>query len=140
MNKYLDQLSRLGSKHDLSFSSQEILKNHVMGLDGINRKILVLNTGDNDPGSYAIIDLDDVTNCSVIKQYGSIPGGDLKKKALELHLQNLLLNFSLKERSDPVQVVFYDHIQNDISEVKYLEAKARNWKTLITKLRVPVKL
>lgn len=137
MHKHADHLSRLGTKHDLGFSSQEMLKHHVMGLDGINRKILVLNIDGDEPDAYTIIDLNKVMNCSVIKQYGGIPKGELATKPLELHLHKLLLNFSLAEGNDPVQVVFYDHLHNDVSEVKYLEAKARNWKTLIAKLRMP---
>jgi len=35
------QLSKLGSIFNLSFSSQEILSNKIIGLDGIKRKLLV---------------------------------------------------------------------------------------------------
>lgn len=139
MNKNVDYLSRLGSEHDLNFSSHEILTKHIMGLDGIRRKILVLNTNGDAPGIYKIIDLNEVKDCSIIKQYGNIRRGELRTKPLEEHLQSLLLNFSLKKRSDPVRIVFYDHLQNDISELRSLEAKARNWKTLISKLRTHLK-
>ena len=56
MNNLLKHFSQLGTENNLSFSSQEMLNNCVLGLDGINRKILVVTKEDNFYGSF-IIDL-----------------------------------------------------------------------------------
>jgi len=46
-NQLLNRFSELGTIHNLSFSSQEVLNNSIIGLDGINRKILVLSQIDD---------------------------------------------------------------------------------------------
>lgn len=138
MNNVMDRFSRLGSEHNLSFSAQEILKNHIIGLDGIHRKLLILNTNQSQPTPFVFFDLKHVKNTSVKMEYGTIRGGELNKKPLEQYLQTISLHFDLDDSDEPVEVLFYDHRQDPVSQVKNLEAKARHWETVIAKLRVPV--
>ena len=42
VTELLDHFSKLGTENNLSFSSQEILENCIIGLDGIQRKLLIL--------------------------------------------------------------------------------------------------
>ena len=42
-DKLLAQFSHAGSSNGLSFSSQEILRNKIIGLDGIQRKLVMVN-------------------------------------------------------------------------------------------------
>jgi hypothetical protein len=137
MNSLSDRFSRLGSEHNLSFSAQEILKNHVIGLDGINRKLLILNTKKGEATPFVFFDVKQVKNTSVKMHYGTIRGGELNKKPLEQYLQTILLHLELEDSDEPVEVLFYDHQQDGLSSVRELEAKARQWETIIAKLRVP---
>ena len=68
--RYL-QLSELGSKFNMSFSSHEVLGNKIMGLDGINKKLLILEQTNDRSHSY-IIDLDEAKAITVKKIYSSI--------------------------------------------------------------------
>ena len=78
MRQVLQQFSLLGSEYDLSFSSQEVLANCVIGLDGINRKLLVMIRVRMHRCHKAIIHLNEVKKCSLKKVYGAIYTGDLK--------------------------------------------------------------
>ena len=60
------QLSELGSKFSMSFSSHEVLRDKIMGLDGINKKLLVLEQNDGQSHFY-IIDLVETKAISVKK-------------------------------------------------------------------------
>jgi hypothetical protein len=137
MNRILSRVNSLESKYNLGFSSQEILKNCVIGMDGLRRKILVINSDENTAPSFVLIDLNEVKCCSVKKQYGTIQGGALKKKPLEQYLQSIELHFELANDKPPVDVLLYDHRRNNVSEIRKLEEKARRWETLISKMQMP---
>src|SRR5689334_17409469 len=76
MNSIMKKFSNLGTTYNLSFSSQEVLGNVIIGLDGINRKLLILEI--NSVQTDHVIDLHKVKHCTVKKYYGSIKPGGLK--------------------------------------------------------------
>lgn len=137
MNKMLKRFSQLATENNLSFSSQEILKDSVIGLDGIQRKILVLITEDDDY-SWLIIDLHEVKSCSVKKVFGTINVGDLKDQKLEQFLEKIVLHFE-QHRKPPVEIVFYKNISNHIYQMQELEQKAKHWETVLYKMITPAK-
>ena len=139
MNRILSRVNFLESKYNLGFSSQEILKHCVIGMDGLRRKILVINSDENTSPSFVLIDLNEVKCCSVRKQYGTTQGGALKQKPLEQYLQSMALHFELKNDKPPVDVLLYDYRRNDVSEIRELEEKAKRWETLISKMQMPAK-
>ncbi|MBD0296068.1 MAG: hypothetical protein ICV84_12835 [Flavisolibacter sp.] len=68
--KMLRRFSELGSEHDLSFTGQEVFRNHIIGVDGIKRKLLLLeNNGIHN--HWSVIDLAEVKSCRV-KKYTAI--------------------------------------------------------------------
>jgi hypothetical protein len=125
--------SETGSKYNLSFSSQEILKNRVIGLDGISRKLLVIehNTDEND---YTIIDLQDVKSCAVKKNYISVNMGDEKNKKMEEFLSAIVLQFNFRNGKEPFVLPFYESIANHVYEMKELEDKAKDWEAMLLKM------
>lgn len=137
MNQLLKYFRQLGTENDLNFSSQEILKSCVLGLDGVQRKILVVQREDGFFGSF-IIDLKAVKNCSLKKIYGTINVGDLKKQKLEQYLERIVLHFVLNNNSS-VEIVFYKHFENHLLEVSELEQKAKQWEVIISKMQTPLK-
>jgi len=137
MNKLLKYFSQLGTENDLSFSSQEILRNCILGLDGLQRKIMVVQRVDGSFSSF-IIDLREVKNCSVKKIYGTINVGDLKKAKLEQYLEKIVLHFDLNDNSG-AEIVFYKHFENHLLEALELEQKAKNWDAILSKMQLPLK-
>jgi len=69
-DKYL-QLSELGSKYNLSFSSHLALSNRIIAMDGVKKKLLVTEIEDNAIHSY-LVELDKVKSISLKKTYNSI--------------------------------------------------------------------
>ena len=135
MNNILKHFSQLGTENNLSFSSQEILDHCVLGLDGVQRKILVATRRDEHYGSF-IIDLNEVKNCSVKKIYGTIKAGELKNHKLEKYLEKIVLHFEL-HRKPAVEIVFYENFGNHISQTQELEQKAKHWEAILSKLQTP---
>ena len=124
--------SNAGSEKGLSFSSQELLRNKIIGLDGINKTLLVLEflNGTN----VMCLNMRDVTQCSVEKKYDSILVGNDRKGKMEPHLRSIDIKFFLKDNNAPVSVSFYDSNINSIYEMTELEAKARTWESVLSKM------
>jgi hypothetical protein len=137
MNSILKHFSQLGTENNLSFSSQEVLNHSILGLDGVNRKILVVTKEDEEYSSF-IIDLNKVKNCTVKKVYGTIKSGDLKNNKLEQYLEKMVLHFELHGNL-PVEIDFYKNSINHIFETKELENKARHWESILSKMQLPLK-
>lgn len=138
MNLLFYHLSQMGSVYSLSFSSQEILSEHVIGLDGIRKKLLVINRGENNKHPHFMIDLDEVTSCSVKKEYGSINAGDLKHGELEQHLQTMSLHFELNNNKPAIDLLFYKYTGRPVSQLFKIEQRARNWAIILSKMLKPV--
>ena len=137
MNNLLKHFSQLGTENNLNFSGQEILNNCILGLDGVNRKILVVAKEDGFYSSF-MIDLNEVKGCTVKKIYGTIKVGDLKDHKLDQYLEKIILHFEFNRRS-PVEIVFYKNHENHIYETQEREQKARHWEAILSKMHAPVK-
>jgi len=137
MNNLLKHFSQLGTENNLSFSSQEVLNNCVLGLDGINRKILVV-IREGELFSSFLIDMNEVKSCTVKKIYGSINVGDLKDHKLEQYLDKIILLFEYNSKPS-VEIVFYKNHHNHIYETQELEQKAKHWEAILSKMQKPFK-
>ena len=134
MNQRLHRISELGSKHQLTLSSQEILKKCVIGLDGVHRKIVVLRETDETNYNASVIDLADVKACSVKEHYGTIRSGELKARKLESYLEQIVLHLELNNGNDPVEIPFYQNLEDHEGERPQLGQKAKHWEVLLSKL------
>jgi hypothetical protein len=140
MNQRLKHFSELGSRHQLKISSQEMLKKCVIGLDGIHRKIVVLQEMDETNFNTSVIDLADVKACCVKEHYGTIRSGELKARKLASYLEQVVLHLELNNGKAPVEIPFYQNLDNHESEAPELEQKARHWEAVLSKLlQKPVK-
>jgi len=131
--KIYKQISELGTLFGLSFSCHETVGNKIMALDGIKRKLLIIdrfNTGDE----YTVVSLDDVKKISVNKLYNSIKAGELKRKSIDLFLKRISLQFNFKNNAIPLLLSFYEMGNNAISSLSLQEKKARDWQSLLTKI------
>ena len=134
MNQLLNRFSELGTSHNLSFSSQNVLNNCIIGLDGINRKLLALTQIDNTSFDDYVVDLDEVKNCTIKKHYGNIKPGDLKNKKLETYLERVSLHFDFHNGKEAIEVPFYEHAENSIYHLEDFEHRAEHWKQILTKM------
>ncbi len=134
MNGLLNRFSKLGSEHNLAFSSQTMLKKYIIGLDGVHRKLLVLNAMPENTTGHFLIDLEEVRCCSVKKVYGSITNGSLKKQRLDQYLEKISLCFEFKTVKEPIEILFYSNIDNAPDQASALEQRARDWEIVLSKM------
>jgi hypothetical protein len=137
MNNLLRYFSQKGTENNLNFSSQEILNNCVLGIDGVKRKILVVIREEGFYSSF-VADLNEVKNCTVKKIYGTIKVGDLKNHKLDQYLEKIVLHFELNSKP-PVEIVFYKNVDNHIYETQELEQRAKHWEAILSKMQTPIK-
>lgn len=124
--KLIHLFNKTGEEDGLTFSSQEILYNKIIGLDGLNRKFVVVN----ENGSSQIIDLNEVKSCHVQKK---IIGHDSGSQNKETRVAYIQLYFHLEDKRYE-SVVFYDYMNQRGMEQKKLENKANDWKIILSKL------
>lgn len=128
-----------GMENNFSFSCQEVLKNCIIGVDGLQRKLLVLEYGENENHKQIhIVDLNKVKNCELQKIFSAATQTE-KGKASEVYLEKIQLKFDYVNHTLPVEVVFYDHISNHIYEISELEQKAKDWQNILIKIITPSK-
>lgn len=129
-DKLISSLSHAGTKHELSFTSQELLRDKVIGVDGIHRKFVVVN----EQEECIIVNLEEVKNCRFQKNYGQVHYGEGANRHVENRLATISLLFEHERNNKIVQVHFYDHTVHSFSEADALEAKARDWEVILSKM------
>lgn len=133
------RFSRLGTENKLTFCSQEALKDLLIGLDGIQRKLLVLKRQDKNTFHSFAVDLATVKSCSVKRYYGTINSSELKTKKLEQYLEKITLHFEFAGDIPAKEILFYKHFDHHVVEVPELEKKAKHWEMALSKLLTPTK-
>jgi len=118
---------------NLSFSSHELLYGKIFGVDGIQRKVLVIEENNGSDSSY-IIELDKVKSISMKTVYDSIKPEELRKKRLEEFLRTIHLQFEFKDGREAVALPFYEHKKNNIHDLPVIEQKTKNWEMIFSKM------
>ena len=134
MNNLLQYFKEIVIKNHFRISSQELLKDCVFGIDGINRKLLIV-TNQNELFCSSVINLDEIKKCSIKKEYRSIEADGLKSKRLEHYLEKILLRLEFGNGRKDTEVLFYQDSSNPLYEVHKLTNKARLWETMLSKMR-----
>lgn len=131
--KLLHRFSEFGTANELSFTSQEILNDGIIGLDGLNKKLVVLekNEGEYD---WCVLNLEEVKACNVRKIYQSTNAGTSKKQVMEEHLEKVVLQFELRDEKPRIDVPFFVFSKNHIYELAELEQKAKHWEVILSKM------
>lgn len=133
-SELLRHFSKLGIENNLSFSSQEILENCIIGLDGIQRKLLVLKKIDTDSHDPLLLNLNEVKSCSKTKIFRSVNVATGKKEKFMTQIDKIVLAFDFKDNRQPVHVIFFEAMTNHILAMPELEQKAKNWETILSKI------
>ena len=140
LNQFINRFMALGSLHNLNFSSQEMLKDAAIGLDGRHRKLLILIGKHESAFNHHLFHLNDLKSCTVREHYGIYNSSSLKNKLSERYLEKLMLRFEMKAVQDPVEVDFYNHVTNSVYEIKERTERAKHWETILSKmLKSPLK-
>lgn len=133
-SKVLLYMSQLGSRYNLSFSSQEVLKDAIMGVDGVKRKLLILRGSRDTELQISLIDLNLLQSCSVKTYYGRIGVGGLKNRRLKSYVERICLHFEFENESQPLEIPFFQDREQEKDELEALEQKAFYWKTILSKM------
>jgi hypothetical protein len=132
--EFLNLYYEVASKYDLSFSSQEVLRNKIIGLDGLKRTLLIFQFV--PVKSVICINIAEIKNCTVEREYENVNIGTEKKSKIEKHLTSISIQFDLINSSEPVSTSFYDFGFNSVYEMAELEAKANQWVCMLSKMIV----
>lgn len=127
------QLSHEGAANNLIFCSQEMLQNKVIGIDGIHRKILIVEKIKNKYNS-SLISLNEVQNCKLITKYKTQEKCGSKKTEGKKNLFAIELQFEFRNRAKTVSIMFYDSFVNSQRELVLLKAKAEYWNIMFSKM------
>ena len=93
-----------------------MLDEKIFGVDGIKRKVLVVEENNGSNSSY-IIELDKVKSISMKTVYDSIKPEELRKKRLEEFLKTIHLQFEFKDGREAVALPFFEHQKNNIEDL-----------------------
>jgi hypothetical protein len=126
-------LSKIAKERKLSISNLEEVGTGVMAIDTTKRKLLYLK---NAPGtsSCMIIDLKNLRECTIKKQYDGIKAGDLNKRKMSDFLKNIFLNLRFKNDSASVSLPLYQAQHDKQDDVGQLEEKAKKLETMVSRL------
>jgi hypothetical protein len=126
-------IRKLAKERSLYFSSHGQVGDNVMALDILKRKLLYARKTPATT-SYLIVDLNGLEGCSLKKEYSSIAAGELKYRKLHHFLKSVFLNLVFKNRT--VSLPLYDVKKQQQGDVEQLEAQAKKWETIVSKMGI----
>ena len=127
------KLYREGAANDLIFCSQEIFQNKVMGIDGIHRKIMILEKTSNSY-QYSTISLNEVDHCHLVTHPAPSKRTQHYQPGNEPHVATLELIFDFKNHTEPASILFSDGLFTSSTEFAFLKAKAAYWCSMFSKM------
>jgi hypothetical protein len=133
IQKLLVRFSELGTANDLAFSSQLILPNRIIGLDGIKKTLLVMEV-DIGESSWYLVRLDEMHSCKVKMLYRSLNAGEANDWRDEKNLEKIVIRFQKKDQENIVLLPFYESGKNNVMEATALARKADYWESMLSKL------
>jgi hypothetical protein len=127
------QLSKEGAANNLTFCSQEMLQDKVMGFDGLHRKIMIL---EKNKGSYhsSIISLDEVQHCELVTADGAFDPVTCKNFSRKIRSGALELKFQFTNPQQSASISFSNELINSKRELALLAAKAEYWCIMFSKM------
>ena len=131
--KRLFNLAKVAKERKLHFSNFDEVGSNVIAIDTTKRKLLYANNSP-DSSSCLIVDLKNLQECTIKKQYDCINAGDLNKKKMSDFLKSIFLNLRFRNSSVPVNLPIYEVQKNYADNVEQLETKANKWRAIVAKL------
>ncbi|HEY0355829.1 MAG TPA: hypothetical protein VGC29_06480 [Flavisolibacter sp.] len=135
--RFIRQFNRLGAQHNISFTSQEILKGTIIGIDGLHRKLLILRKRKFDNSVSTLIDLNEIRHCSILMTFYPAPATSRRRRVKKL-VEKIALCVELNDNTVE-EILFYHHRHNPVTEITAMANKAKDWEVILTKMHIPVK-
>jgi hypothetical protein len=126
-------LEEFAKTHSLAISNHDETGAILLALDEVKRKLLYASTNAGT-SSYLIADLNHLEICTVKKEYKTILAGKLKTKKLHHFLKSIFLNLVFKYGSGTLSIPLFDAQKDRNDNIEILEAKAKKWSSIISKL------
>lgn len=132
INKAFAYLRKIAKDRKLYFSKIDEIGRKILAVDITKMQLLY---ADSLPGSsYLFVDLKNLQECRITKQYEGINAGELHKKKLSDFLKTISLNLRFPNGTSAVNLPLYDAQCNYYDDVEQMEVKAKKWTSLISKL------
>ncbi len=138
LKKLLLSFSQSAIQNKLSISGQEIINDNMIGLDAVNRKLLVVYKNNDNLFDNVVIDLNEVKQCSVESVSGIIDHDNSKKSRLDQFLEKIVLRFKFNSGNGSYDFPFYTY-NNSVYQLPELQQKAKQWQAYIKPLLRPVR-
>ncbi|HEX2533942.1 MAG TPA: hypothetical protein VHK69_09415 [Chitinophagaceae bacterium] len=119
----LRRFSRLGSRHGLNFTAQEVLPRAIIGVDGPRRKLLIFREHALRADTVELIDLQEVKHCVV----------ETRRSGRDARQQDILLRFEGSKKVLAV-VLFCSTRPDHATAHRWPGQRARNWAQVIRKM------
>ncbi len=129
----LSRFEEAALKENLKFSKKEILGNLIIGLDDVNKKLMIFKRAGDEYHSQ-VIDLNEVKDCSKRKVYLKIDVNTRKSEKYENYVEEIVLSFSIPLQLKHENVSFYDSGVHGLRDLAEAEQKATEWETTLRKL------
>ena len=129
----LRRFDEAAKKENLAPSKKEILGNLVIGVDDINKKLIILKKK-GDEYHTMVIDLKEVRDCSKRKIYHRIDISMGDKEKYQNYVEEIVLSFDIPLRLKQEDIPFYDSGVHGLRNLAEAEQKATEWETTIRKL------
>ena len=128
----LQRFSELGTKYQLAFSCQLDLPGILMGIDGIRRKMMVLNNSENLL-EWKLIDLGTIRSCTLLKTYDPIMAGELDSYSPDRYIHDISLRI-ITENNEEILLPFYIRYLHNLKDLPRITKPAQDWHHMILKL------
>lgn len=126
LNLLLIQFSQAAIRHNLFVSKQEIINDSIIGLDGVNRKLLVVYKNDDNIYDEVIINLEEVKQITVESVSAILDAGYSKNTRDNQLLEKIVLRFLFNSDKAAYDFPFYTY-KDSIYKLQELQQKARQW-------------
>jgi len=130
LNKFSDK----AMENNLSISSQEVLDNTLIGVDGVQRKLLIVKKIGTDRYDSHLIDLREVKSCRKKSVYKSANLAGGKKSGIGNHVEKVMLEFEYTDGGTLPKLISFGSLDNHILTMSELDEKAKKWEGMIAKL------
>ena len=130
------RLTKIAKAKSLTFSSVSKIGSYIIAIDNIRKKLLYFKNKSHTK-SCVMIDLNQLSACSIRKQYNSIEAGALNQTRLSVFLKNIYMVLRFNKQHRPVSIPLYETSTDNNINVEDIERQANMCAIVISKLLPP---
>lgn len=116
-DRLMQEFDEFAIQNNLAIDKKQTLNKNMIGIDRMNFKLVFLDRS-TGPKQFHLIDLQDLSDCHLIKQKNNLNG----------HISHIFLKciFNDQDESD-ISLPFYNEINDDLFQMLRLSKKASYW-------------